>query len=128
MKTLLALTAAASLLTLGTTAHAQRVSKVSGRMLGSMCTNARSAPLCDAYLAGVTDSEVWSKKYDEHANDGNAPVAFCVPDSETTAHLRESVVSWLHRHDDALTQSAGKGVYRALHEAYPCHGATEDKK
>nr|WP_294918006.1 Rap1a/Tai family immunity protein [uncultured Neokomagataea sp.] len=128
MKKLVAFTAAASLLALGSTAHAQRVSKVSGGKLGAMCSNARSASLCDAYIAGVTDSEVWSKKYDEHMNDGNAPVAFCVPDSETTAHLRESVVSWLHRHNDALTQAAGQGIYRALHEAYPCHGTTEDKK
>ncbi|GBR49884.1 hypothetical protein AA106555_0014 [Neokomagataea thailandica NBRC 106555] len=128
MKKLLALTVAASLAASGSVAHAQRVSKVSGRMIGSMCSNARSAGLCDAYIAGVTDSEVWSKKFDEISNDANAPVAFCVPASETTARLRESVVSWLHRHDDALTQPAAKGIYRALHEAYPCHSATEDKK
>ena len=39
-------------------AHAQRVSKVSGKALGNMCSASKSTALCDAYLAGVMDSEV----------------------------------------------------------------------
>ena len=104
-------------------AHAQRVSKVSGKALGNMCSASKSTALCDAYLAGVMDSEVWAKKYDSYADDAGAPVAFCVPVSETTTQVRGKLISWLHAHNDALIQSGGKAVYRALHEAYPCHAA-----
>ncbi|GFE96648.1 hypothetical protein JRX38_13785 [Gluconobacter cerinus] len=109
-------------------AHAQRVSKVSGKALGNMCSASKSTALCDAYLAGVMDSEVWSKKYDSYADDAGAPVAFCVPVSETTTQVRGKLISWLHAHNDALTQSGGKAVYRALHDAYPCHTAPEAQK
>lgn len=109
-------------------AHAQRVSKVSGKALGNMCSASKSTALCDAYLAGVMDSEVWSKKYDSYADDAGAPVAFCVPVSETTTQVRGRLISWLHAHNDALTQSGGKAVYRALHDAYPCHTAPEAQK
>jgi len=109
-------------------AHAQRVSKVSGKALGNMCSANKSTALCDAYLAGVMDSEVWAKKYDSYADDAGAPVAFCVPTSETTTQVRGKLISWLHAHTDALTQSGGKAVYRALHEAYPCHAASEGQK
>ncbi|MFT9381841.1 Rap1a/Tai family immunity protein [Gluconobacter sp. P5B12] len=109
-------------------AHAQRVSKVSGKALGNMCSASKSTALCDAYLAGVMDSEVWSKKYDSYADDAGAPVAFCVPVSETTTQVRGKLISWLHAHNDALTQSGGKAVYRALHDAYPCHTAAEAQK
>ncbi|MBS1041054.1 hypothetical protein JK203_09355 [Gluconobacter cerinus] len=109
-------------------AHAQRVSKVSGKALGNMCSASKSTALCDAYLAGVMDSEVWSKKYDSYADDAGAPVAFCVPVSETTTQVRSKLISWLHAHNDALTQSGGKAVYRALHDAYPCHTAPEAQK
>jgi len=104
-------------------AHAQRVSKVSGKALGNMCSASKSTALCDAYLEGVMDSEVWAKKYDSYADDAGAPVAFCVPTGETTTQVRGKLISWLHAHTDALTQPGGKAVYRALHEAYPCHAA-----
>ncbi|WP_215767379.1 Rap1a/Tai family immunity protein [Gluconobacter cerinus] len=120
---------AAGLLTVAAApAHAQRVSKVSGKALGNMCSASKSTALCDAYLAGVMDSEVWSKKYDSYADDAGAPVAFCVPVSETTTQVRGKLISWLHAHNDALTQSGGKAVYRALHDAYPCHTAPEAQK
>ncbi|MCW2266648.1 hypothetical protein M2305_002595 [Gluconobacter cerinus] len=129
MKLFSAVLLAAGLLTVtAAPAHAQRVSKVSGKALGNMCSASKSTALCDAYLAGVMDSEVWSKKYDSYADDAGAPVAFCVPVSETTTQVRGKLISWLHAHNDALTQSGGKAVYRALHDAYPCHTAPEAQK
>ncbi|MBS0994648.1 MULTISPECIES: Rap1a/Tai family immunity protein [Gluconobacter] len=129
MKLFSAALLAAGLLTVAAApAHAQRVSKVSGKALGNMCSASKSTALCDAYLAGVMDSEVWSKKYDSYADDAGAPVAFCVPVSETTTQVRGKLISWLHAHNDALTQSGGKAVYRALHDAYPCHTAPEAQK
>ncbi|MBS1024403.1 MULTISPECIES: Rap1a/Tai family immunity protein [Gluconobacter] len=129
MKLFSAALLAAGLVTVAATpAHAQRVSKVSGKALGNMCSASKSTALCDAYLAGVMDSEVWSKKYDSYADDAGAPVAFCVPVSETTTQVRGKLISWLHAHNDALTQSGGKAVYRALHDAYPCHTAPEAQK
>lgn len=100
-------------------AHAQRVSRVTGKSLGVMCTQAKSLPLCDAYLSGVMDSEVWSRDYAvfEHAN---APVAFCVPPGQRAPQVRNVVVAWLGAHQDAWAQPAGKAVYRALHTIYPC--------
>ncbi|EHH68331.1 hypothetical protein GMO_11010 [Gluconobacter morbifer G707] len=92
-----------------------------------MCTSGKSTNLCDAYLAGVMDSEVWSKKYDSYDNDPGAPVAFCVPAEETTQTIRGKVVSWLHAHNDALSQQSGKALYRALHDSYPCHAAEGQK-
>ncbi|MDF7674608.1 Rap1a/Tai family immunity protein [Acetobacteraceae bacterium ESL0709] len=100
-------------------AHAQRVSKVTGKSLGQMCTNQKALKLCDAYLAGVMDSEVWSRDYAVYQHD-KAPVAFCVAPATTTDQVRTAVVSWLKGHADSLSQPAGKAVYLALHESYPC--------
>ncbi|QDH17842.1 Rap1a/Tai family immunity protein [Swingsia samuiensis] len=111
-------------------AHAQRVSKVTGTTLGKMCSSDKvtGTSLCDAYLAGIMDSEVWSKKYDTYKDDAGAPVAFCVPTSETAPQIRSKVVSWLHSHNDALTQPAGKAAYRALHDTYACQANAEGMK
>lgn len=100
-------------------AQAQRVSKVTGKGLGQMCTSQNGMKLCDAYLSGVMDSAVWSRDYAVYEHD-KAPVAFCVAPKTTTPQVRTMVVSWLKGHADSLSQPAGKAVYRALHEAYPC--------
>ncbi|MXV36319.1 MULTISPECIES: Rap1a/Tai family immunity protein [unclassified Saccharibacter] len=104
---------------LGQAAHAQRVSTVTGKTLGTMCSQKKGVALCDAYLSGVMDSEVWSHDYAALNHDG-APTAFCVPKEQKTPQVRNVVVAWLGAHTDALSQPAGKGVYRALHENYPC--------
>lgn len=100
-------------------AHAQRVSTVTGKTLGAMCSQKKGVALCDAYLSGVMDSEVWSRDY-AVLNHDTAPTAFCVPKEQKTPQVRNVVVAWLGAHTDALSQPAGKGVYRALHENYPC--------
>lgn len=100
-------------------AQAQRVSTVTGKALANMCTNKKGVPLCDAYLSGVMDSEVWSHDYAKLTNN-TAPVAFCVPKQQKTPQVRNVVVAWLGAHTEALSQPAGKGVYRALHENYSC--------
>ncbi|MBS1028846.1 Rap1a/Tai family immunity protein [Gluconobacter albidus] len=105
-------------------AHAQRVSKVSGKALGQMCSSKSSIGMCDAYLSGLMDGEAWAKKYDSFAHDESAPVAFCVPAQQTAPQVRGLVVAWLRAHNDALTEPAGKAVYRALHDTYPCHAAS----
>lgn len=105
-------------------AQAQRVSKVTGKALGQMCTNQNSVKMCDAYISGVMDSEVWSRDYAVYQHD-KAPVAFCVASGTTTAQVRTTIVSWLKGHADSLSQPAGKAVYRALNEAYPCKDKAE---
>ncbi|MBS1063328.1 hypothetical protein JK185_09765 [Gluconobacter wancherniae] len=110
------------------TAHAQRVSKLSGKALGAMCSSKNGVIGCDAYIAGIMDSAVWSKEYDIYAKDSSAPVAFCVPETQSTQQVRGVIVAWLHANTDAMTQPAGKAVYRALHENYACHASVEQKK
>ncbi|UMM63059.1 Rap1a/Tai family immunity protein [Aristophania vespae] len=100
-------------------AHAQRVSKLTGKALGQMCTSKNGQKLCNAYLTGILDSEVWSRDYAVFNKDA-APVAFCVSPQKTMSQIRDTVVSWLKGNNDALSQPAGKAVYRALHETYPC--------
>ena len=104
-------------------AHAQRVSKVSGKALGNMCSASKSTALCDAYLAGVMDSEVWSKKYDSYADDAGAPVPLCVPVSETPSQVHRKLISEYHAYLDALTHSCCKAVYRELNDDYHRHPA-----
>ncbi|WP_241664021.1 Rap1a/Tai family immunity protein [Oecophyllibacter saccharovorans] len=102
------------------TAQAQRVSRVNGKGLGAMCSQAKSVGLCDAYLSGVMDSEVWARDYAVFRHDPRAPVAFCVPPKQTAAQVRNVVVAWLGAHPTTLGEPAGKDVYLALHDMYPC--------
>ncbi|MXV44264.1 hypothetical protein GS501_04260 [Saccharibacter sp. 17.LH.SD] len=106
-------------LSLGQAAQAQRDSSITGKALGAMCTQKNGVKMCDAYLSGVIDGEAYSHEYGELLHD-NTPVAFCVPDGQKMLQIRNVVVAWLAAHTDALSQPAGKGVYRALHENYPC--------
>lgn len=108
-------------------AHAQRISKVNGKTLSSFCTDAKMVKACDAYISGIMDSEVFSRDYAllEH---NKAPVAFCVPAEQTITQVRNLIVAWMGAHLDALNEPAGRGVYRALHENYPCQIGQEDTK
>lgn len=100
-------------------AQAQRISKISDKNLGAMCSQKKTISLCDAYIAGMADSEVWAHDYAALKHD-SAPVAFCIPPQQTTAQIRNIVVAWLGAHQEALSEPAGRGVYRALHDNYPC--------
>lgn len=113
------LATAAACISLGHAAQAQRISTLTGKSLGTLCSQKAGARLCDAYLAGVADSEVWSHNFDK-LEGVQAPTAFCVPKNVKGEQIRSLLVGWLVSHQDALAQPAGRAVYRALHENYPC--------
>ena len=100
-------------------AEAQNISSLPGRGLVSMCTHESGLLACDGYLAGTMDSEVWSRNYST-VEGVHTPVAFCVPKEIRGAQLRALVVGWYAGHEDALNEPAGRGIYRALHDNYPC--------
>lgn len=100
-------------------AEAQNISSLPGRGLVSMCTHESGMLACDGYLAGTMDSEVWARNYST-VEGVHTPVAFCVPKEIRGAQLRALVVGWYAGHEDALNEPAGRGIYRALHDNYPC--------
>ncbi|MCX8666366.1 hypothetical protein J3T99_01820 [Acetobacteraceae bacterium B3987] len=100
-------------------AEAQNISSLPGRGLVSMCTHDSGLLACDGYLAGTMDSEVWARNYST-VEGVHTPVAFCVPKEIRGAQLRALVVGWFAGHDDAMNEPAGRGIYRALHDNYPC--------
>lgn len=118
---------AISMMFLGHHAQAQRVSKVTGKGLSSFCSDAKMVKICDAYIAGITDSEVWAHDFDVLEHHPTNP-AFCIPAEQTTPQIRNLVVAWLGAHLDAMNEPAGKAVYRALYENYPCHLAPTSPK
>ncbi|QDH14001.1 hypothetical protein E3E12_07215 [Formicincola oecophyllae] len=103
-------------------AHAQRISHLTGQMLQKICTNQHEVAMCDAYISGVMDGEVWARDFAtfEHAP---APVAFCVPVSQNIRTVRNVFLAWISAHPDGNEQQAGKVVYRALHDNFPCSGS-----
>lgn len=99
---------------------AQRISKINGATLAHLCTTPAQLRICDAYLSGVSDSEVWAGKYDEKMSHQVSPAAFCIPPSQSLAQIRGLVAAWLNAHPESGKIPAGKAVYLALHSSYPC--------
>jgi hypothetical protein len=91
------------------TAHAQRVSKVNGSRLLTLCTAGRSTE-CDAYLSGVADA---------YAEVGK-PGGVCIPVAVTGLQLRLVATRYLHDHPQELELPASAITSHALKAAFPC--------
>jgi hypothetical protein len=91
------------------TAHAQRISKVNGSKLLTLCTAGRTTE-CDAYLSGVADA---------YAMVGKAG-GVCIPLPVTGVQLRLVVTKYLHDHPQELELPAGAIAGHAFTAAFPC--------
>ncbi|MCX5615674.1 hypothetical protein NQF87_01580 [Bombella sp. TMW 2.2559] len=104
---------------LGTTAHAQRISSISGVELGDLCRKESKREACGSYLAGVMDGAAWSQSFGSLV--GSRPAtAFCLPAGIKGAQVRALMVGWLAGHEAVASQPAGRAVYQALHDNYAC--------
>jgi hypothetical protein len=92
-----------------TGAPAQRLSKVNGSKLLSLCSSGRTEN-CDAYLSGVADA---------YAEVGR-PGGICIPIPVTGVQLRLVVVKYMHDHPQELEQPGGVLTSHALTAAFPC--------
>ena len=95
---------------LSTGAQAQRLSKVNGAKLMSICNAGRSTD-CDAYLSGVADAIGAAGR--DHA-------AACIPDAVTGVQLREVVKKFLRDHPQDMQKPAGELVTHAFAADFPC--------
>lgn len=117
--------AAAGLLALAGTAHAQRVSNISGAKLGDICISKSSAQLeaCSAYLDGISDAiSFYQHLMPVDGSKGKLPDYVCVPGQTTGPQLREKYVTWLRAHSEAQKQPAAQAAMRALNDSYKCAG------
>ena len=92
-------------------AHAQRVSKVTARVLMTACSGGKQAELCDAYLDGFTDAI--------RANGQDHALA-CIPQTVSGTELRDVVVRWLRDNPESQHETGEKVAHLALQKAYPC--------
>ncbi|MDP9095438.1 MAG: hypothetical protein M3N26_02585 [Pseudomonadota bacterium] len=121
--------AAAGLLALAGTAHAQRFSDISGAKLGDICTSKSSASLeaCDAYLDGISDAiSFYQRLMPQDGSKGKLPDYVCVPGTTTGPQLRQKYVAWLREHSEAQKQRAAQAAMRALNDSFLCE--SEQKK
>lgn len=104
-------------------ASAQRVSRMTGEQLWSLCTKPTGTGICDAYISGLADSAALDHLFGRNAEKDDKDVAaFCIAPATSTADMRGKVVSWMKDHRDGLSRPAGEVVFTALHETYPCGG------
>lgn len=104
-------------------ASAQRVSRLDGARLGSLCTKPAGTGICDAYISGLADSVTLAHLFDRNVEKDSKDVpAFCITPATPTADMRGKVVNWMKAHRDDLNRPAGEVVFTALHESYPCGG------
>ena len=97
---------------LGTgTAAAQRVSRVDGNRLLSMCMSAGKGE-CDAYLSGVADTI---------ALQGRAHAQACIPTGVTGTQLREVVTKYISSNPQSRQEKAADLTMKAFAAAFRCH-------
>ncbi|MBO6036959.1 MAG: hypothetical protein IJ934_02210 [Acetobacter sp.] len=101
-------------------AHAQRLASMKTGKFAHICSNASGYSVCDAYLGGIADGEALSYLAAHNNGDKNALEGFCIPSDETTAKMRDKVLTWIKAHKDSLEKPVGESVFTALHESYPC--------
>jgi hypothetical protein len=91
-------------------AAAQRVSKVDGNKLMSLC---RSSDIkgCDGYVAGVADALAEVRE--------DAHVA-CIPARVTNEQLRDVVLKYLHDEPQYRQLPGGHLAVHAFAKAWPC--------
>ncbi len=93
-------------------AQAQRVSKVTAKVLMTACSSTKQADLCDAYLDGFTDAI--------RANGQDHALA-CIPQTVAGTELRDVLVRWLRDNPESQHETGEKVARLALQKAYPCH-------
>ena len=108
-------------------AQEHRLASMAAGRFGQICSKPRGKAICDAYISGMSDSAALSALHAQSHGDTNPVAAFCVPDAESTTHMRLKVLSWLRSHRDVLQAPVGKSVFAALHDAYPCPEAQSRK-
>jgi hypothetical protein len=91
-------------------AQAQRVSKVDGNKLLSICSST-DIKACDAYLAGVGDAMA----------EEPAPRRACIPARVTGTQLRDVVIKFLREEPAKRELSGGSLTVHAFAKAFPCH-------
>ena len=116
---------AVGLVALVGSAHAQRVSNISGAKLGDICISKASNQLeaCNAYLEGISDAiSFYQHLMPADGSKGKLPDYVCVPGPTTGPQLRQTYVSWLREHSEAQRQPAAQAAMRALNDSYKCAG------
>ena len=110
------------------TAHAQRVSNISGAKLGEICIS-KSAPqleACSAYLDGISDAiSFYQHLMPQDGSKGKLPDYVCVPGPTTGPQLRQTYVAWLREHAEAQKQPAAQAAMRALNDTFKCAGESK---
>jgi hypothetical protein len=90
-------------------AAAQRVTKVDGNKLMSLCSG-KSEVGCEAYLDGVADAMA----------EEPSPRRACIPRNVTTAQLHDVVLKLLHDAPEKRELPAARIVVHAYAKAFPC--------
>lgn len=123
MRTLLI---AAAVLAMAGTAHAQRLSNLTGGKLVELCTSkdARQVEGCTAYIDGIADAAGFYQRLRpiDGSKGAKLPGYVCVPTSVTGVQLRQGVIDWFRKHADQAQRQASGVVLRALDEAFVCPG------
>jgi hypothetical protein len=83
-----------------------------GRDLSVLCHKDRAA--CARYIEGASDM-VGSLQAMQ-----SMPTNICVDSSANNAQLVDTINSFLASHSDSLDDAAGKLVWAALYEEFPC--------
>ena len=117
--------AAFGVLALVGTAHAQRVSSITGAKLGDICISksANQLEACSAYLDGISDAiSFYQHLMPSDGSKGKLPDYVCVPGPTTGPQLRQTYVAWLREHSEAQRQPAAQAAMRALNDSFKCAG------
>jgi len=124
MKTLLILATFAALLP--ATAHAQRMSNLTGQKLVELCTSKDRSAVegCTAFIDGIADTTAYYQRLrPANGTKGAAlPGYICVPGPTTGVQLRQTVIDFARKNPDQGTRQASGIVLRALDAAYLCPG------
>ncbi len=120
MRTLLLALSATLAVSVPLAAQAQRLAPIKGGKLLSICENARSRTLCDAYVSGVADGIAGVEHMMSREQGQGFAGATCIPQSTSAETMRSTVVDYLHGHSDAIDKPAAVPTFDALHAAFPC--------
>ena len=109
------------------TAHAQRISNITGAKLGDICISKNSASSKPAAPISTASSDAISFYQHLMPSDGTKgklPDYVCIPGPTTGPQLREAYVTWLRAHNEAQRQPAAQAAMRALNDSFKCAGET----
>ncbi len=114
------LSAGLALLSTSVAAHAQRLSPIKAGKLLSLCENARSRTLCEAYVGGVADGIAGVQHMMSDQQGRAFAGSTCIPEGTGSGTLRSTVTDYLHAHTDAMDKPAAVPTFEALHAAFSC--------